>query len=123
MSHLKSLDELEKIRQRALQETRVRQSGQKTQIVVGMGTCGIAAGARETMAAILAELGKRNLTEVMVTQTGCIGLCDREPLVDVIKPGQAKVTYARVDAEKARKIVAQHVINDQVVGEWAIATR
>ncbi len=123
MSHLKSLDELEKIRQRALQETRVRQSGQKTQVVVGMGTCGIAAGARETMAAILAELGKRNLTEVMVTQTGCIGLCDREPLVDVIKPGQAKVTYARVDAEKARMIVAQHIINDQVIGEWAIATR
>lgn len=123
MSHLKSLDELEKIRQRALQETRVRQSGQKTQVVVGMGTCGIAAGARETMAAILAELGKRNLTEVMVTQTGCIGLCDREPLVDVIKPGQAKVTYARVDAEKARKIVAQHIINDQVIGEWAIAAR
>lgn len=123
MSHLKSLDELEKIRQRALQETRVRQSGQKTQVVVGMGTCGIAAGARETMAAILAELGKRNLTEVMVTQTGCIGLCDREPLVDVIKPGQAKVTYARVDAEKARMIVAQHIINDQVIGEWAIAAR
>lgn len=120
---MKSLDELEKIRQRALQETRVRQSGQKTQVVVGMGTCGIAAGARETMAAILAELGKRNLTEVMVTQTGCIGLCDREPLVDVIKPGQAKVTYARVDAEKARMIVAQHIINDQVIGEWAIATR
>ena len=120
---MKSLDELEKIRQRALEETRVRQSGQKTQIVVGMGTCGIAAGARETMAAILAELGKRKLTDVMVTQTGCIGLCDREPLVDVIKPGRGKVTYANVDPERARRIIAQHVINDQVIGEWVVATR
>ncbi len=120
---MKSLDELEKIRQRALEETRIRQSGQKVQIVVGMGTCGIAAGARETMAAILAELGKRNLTDVMVTQTGCIGLCEKEPLVDVIKPGKPKVTYAKVDAEKAKRIVAQHVVNDQVIGEWVVATR
>jgi (2Fe-2S) ferredoxin len=123
VSHLKSLDELEKIRQRALEETRVRQAGHKTQITIGMGTCGIAAGARETMAAILAELGKRNLTDVVITQTGCVGLCEKEPLVDVTKPGKPKVTYGNVDAEKAKKIVAQHVINDQVVGEWVVATR
>lgn len=123
MSHLKSLEELENIRRRALEETRVRQSGQRTQIIVGLGTCGIAAGARETMAAILAELGQRNMTDVMVTQTGCIGLCEQEPLVDVIKPGRTKVTYARVDPERARMIVAQHVINDQVIGDWVVATR
>lgn len=120
---MKSLEELKKIKEASLEAIALREQEKRAQVVVGMGTCGIAAGARETMAAILAELGKRNLTEVMVTQTGCIGLCDREPLVDVIKPGQAKVTYARVDAEKARMIVAQHIINDQVIGEWAIATR
>jgi len=99
-----------------------REGEQETKIVIGMGTCGIAAGAREVMAAILDELSKRNLGQVAVTQTGCVGLCDKEPLVDVIKPGQPKVTYGRVDAEKARRIVTQHVVNDQVIGEWVVGT-
>lgn len=85
-----------------------------------MGTCGIAAGAREVMAAILDELSRRSLAGITVTQTGCAGLCEYEPLVDVIKPGQAKVTYHHVDAEKARQIVVKHLVNDQPIGEWAI---
>ncbi|HCJ10206.1 MAG TPA: ferredoxin [Clostridiales bacterium] len=119
---VKSLEELAKIREQAKKALAAREGEAETKIVVGMGTCGIAAGAREVMAAILDELAKRDLGTVTVTQTGCVGLCDKEPLVDVIKPGQPKVTYGRVDAERARRIVAQHVVNDQVVGEWVVGT-
>jgi len=119
---VKSLDELAKIREQAKAAMAAREGDQKTRIVVGMGTCGIAAGAREVMAALLDELGKRDLGQVSVTQTGCVGLCDKEPLVDVMKPGQPKVTYGRVDAEKARRIVTQHVVNDQIIGEWVVGT-
>lgn len=120
---VKSLDDLAKLREKAKEAISLRQGEHETKVIVGMGTCGIAAGAREVMAAILDELGKRNLTDVTVTHTGCVGLCDKEPLVDVVKPGKPKVTYGRVDAERARRIVAQHVVNDQVVGEWVIGTK
>ena len=85
-----------------------------------MGTCGIAAGARQTMLAILDELKKRNINDVIVTETGCIGLCKFEPLIDVIKPGQSKVTYVNVDADKARQIVVKHIINDKIIDDWVI---
>lgn len=117
---IKSLDELASLRQKAQDELRLREGGQGTKVIVGMGTCGIAAGAREVMSAILDELAKRSLTDVAVTQTGCVGLCEYEPMVEVIKSGQPKVTYHHIDAEKARKIVAQHIVNDQPIGEWAI---
>jgi len=120
---VKSLEELAKIRERAKQAIAAREGEAETKIIVGMGTCGIAAGAREVMAAILDELGKRNLAGITVTQTGCVGLCDKEPLVDVVKPGGPKVSYGRVDEERARRIVAQHVVNDQVIGEWVVGTR
>jgi (2Fe-2S) ferredoxin len=120
---VKSLDELAKIRDKAKEALNLRAGEKETKIIVGMGTCGIAAGAREVMAAILDELGKRNLTEVTVTQTGCIGLCDKEPLVDVLRPGQPRVSYGRVDAERARRIVTQHVVNGQIVGEWVVGTQ
>jgi len=121
---VKTLEDLARIRDKAKEALAARkgESG-ATKIIVGMGTCGIAAGAREVMAAVLDELGKRNLTDVVVTQTGCVGLCDKEPLVDVVKPGRPKVTYGHVNAEKARRIVAQHVVNDQIIGEWVIATK
>ncbi|MHB8926792.1 MAG: (2Fe-2S) ferredoxin domain-containing protein [Bacillota bacterium] len=120
---MKSLKELDQIREKALEMTRVRQGQGLVKIVVGLGTCGIAAGARDVMAAILDELSKRGLTSVTVSQTGCVGLCDQEPLVDVIKAGEPRVTYGRVTPEVARKIIAQHVINHQVLGEWVIATK
>ncbi|HHY47946.1 MAG TPA: (2Fe-2S) ferredoxin domain-containing protein, partial [Firmicutes bacterium] len=82
---MKSLEELEQIRKEAQAMTRLREGKETVRIVVGMGTCGIAAGARETLAAIMDELARRNLLDVAVTQTGCIGLCEQEPIVDVIK--------------------------------------
>ncbi len=118
---MKSLQDLERIRLKAQERMRVREGEGATKIAVGMGTCGIAAGARDVMAAILDEVAKRKLADVTVTQTGCVGLCEYEPLVDVILPGQQKVTYARVDADKARQIVARHVVNRQIIGDWVLA--
>jgi NADP-reducing hydrogenase subunit HndB len=72
------------------------------------------------MLAILDELKKRNIDNVIVTETGCIGLCKYEPLVDIIKPNQPKVTYVNIDAEKARQIVVKHIINNQIIDDWVI---
>jgi (2Fe-2S) ferredoxin len=117
---VKSLEDLNALKQKAIEELRLRESKDSVRIIVGMGTCGIAAGARETVGAILEELAKRKIRDVFVTQTGCIGLCVKEPLVDVIVPGQPKVTYGNVDAVRARQLVAQHVVNNLVVGEWGV---
>ena len=118
---MKSLEELAEIRKKARSQLEVRDGKGGPRVVIGMGTCGIAAGAREALTAILDELAKRNLSNVTVTQTGCAGLCDQEPLVDVIMPGQAKVTYGRVDANRARQIVANHIVNGSIMGEWVVA--
>lgn len=121
MAVIKSLEELEKIREQAKDLISLRKDNEtKTRVVVGMGTCGIAAGARQTMLAILDELKKRNIDNVIVTETGCIGLCKYEPLVDIIKPNQPKVTYVNIDAEKARQIVVKHIINNQIIDDWVI---
>lgn len=121
MAVIKSIEELEKIRDQAKDLINLRKDNEtKTRVVVGMGTCGIAAGARQAMLAILDEIKKRNLDNVIVTETGCIGLCKYEPLVDVIKPNQPKVTYVNVNDEKARQIVVKHIINNQVIDDWVI---
>ncbi|SMB98921.1 NAD(P)-dependent iron-only hydrogenase iron-sulfur protein [Thermanaeromonas toyohensis ToBE] len=117
---MKSLEDLLKLKEEAQKAIALREEGAKVKVVVGMGTCGIAAGAREVMTAILDELSKRRLTDVVVTQTGCIGLCAQEPLVDVFVPGKPKVTYGKVDARKARQIVAQHIANGLIIGDWVI---
>ncbi|MGI5857983.1 MAG: (2Fe-2S) ferredoxin domain-containing protein [Tepidanaerobacteraceae bacterium] len=118
---MKSMEELEKIRKQAKDMINLRVDNEtKTRIVVGMGTCGIAAGARPVMLAILDELKKRNITNVIVTETGCIGLCQYEPLVDVIQPDHPKVTYVNMNPEKAREIVVKHIINNQVVDEYVV---
>lgn len=119
---MKSLEDLRKIKEQALEAMKVRDTGSTCRIVIAMGTCGIAAGAREVMSAVLDELSKRGLTDILVTQTGCKGLCEQEPMIDVIKPGQPAITYGYVTPDKARQIVAQHLINDSVVGEWVVTS-
>ncbi|MGE5582084.1 MAG: (2Fe-2S) ferredoxin domain-containing protein [Bacillota bacterium] len=119
---MKSLDELAKIREDAKKLTGLREGSQNIKIVIGMATCGIAAGARDTMMAFLDELGKRNIQDVAITQTGCIGLCEQEPLVEVYVPGKDKVVYGKVTADRARQIVANHIVNGNVVNEWVIKT-
>lgn len=120
---MKTLEDLRKIKEQALESMKVRDSGSKCKVVVAMGTCGIAAGAREVMSAILDELSKRGLSDVVVTQTGCKGLCEQEPLLDVCKPGQPAVTYGYLTPEKARTVVAQHLVNDSIVGDWVVKTQ
>ncbi|NLJ24446.1 MAG: (2Fe-2S) ferredoxin domain-containing protein [Firmicutes bacterium] len=118
---MKSLDELKKLREKAQETIRLREQTEGTKIIVGMGTCGIAAGAREVMLALVDELQKKNLADVVVTQTGCAGLCEKEPLVEVVRPGQPKITYGYMTPEKARQMITSHIVNGQVIGEYVIA--
>ncbi len=112
---MKTLEDLQKIKDKAQESVRLRQSEARCTLKVALGTCGIAAGARLVMAAILDELGKRNVKDVLVTQCGCMGYCDQEPIVEVTDDKGNKVMYGKVDANSARKIVAEHVINGNVV--------
>ena len=89
-------------------------------IIVGMATCGIAAGARPVLSALTEEVGKRNLQNVTVSQTGCIGICQYEPVVEVFVPGKEKVTYVKMTAEMVAKVVADHIVNGNVVTEYTI---
>ena len=118
---MKSLAELEAIRQKALERVSLRKEGESgTRVVVGMATCGIAAGARPVMLAFVEELNKRSLQHVTVSQTGCIGMCRLEPMVDVYMPGQEKVTYVKVHPEMVGRIVAEHIVNGRPVEEYTI---
>ena len=119
---MKTLEELQAIRDRmkAQMASRGAADGDDIKIVVGMATCGIAAGARPVLNAIIEEVENRKLENVKVTQTGCIGMCKLEPLVDVIVPGKEKVTYVHVTPEKARRIVASHVVNGKIVAEYTM---
>ena len=120
---MKSLAELAALREKAKAEVNLRNnSDDKIRVVVGMATCGIAAGARPVLAAFIEEANKRQLKNVMITQTGCIGICKLEPVVEVYVPGQEKVTYVKMTAEKAAKVVTDHLINGQVVTEYTIGT-
>ena len=118
---MKSLAELAAIKDRMKQNSTMREDGNSaTRIVVGMATCGIAAGARGIINAVTAELAKRDLEHVTVAQTGCIGMCRLEPIMDVIVPGQDKVTYVHLTPEKVAKIISDHVVNGNVVSEYTI---
>ena len=119
---MKSLAELEAIRKATISRINVRteEKGETTRVVIGMATCGIAAGARPVMMAFMDEINKRGLSTVTVSQTGCIGMCRLEPMVDVYLPGQEKVTYVHMTPEKARRVVAEHVVNGRPVAEYTI---
>ena len=99
----------------------VRDSRGGTRVVVAMGTCGIAAGAREVMSALLEELANRGLVDVTVSQTGCKGLCDKEPMVEVRVPEGPSATYGRVTADTMRQIVSDHIVEQKVVSQHVIA--
>jgi NADP-reducing hydrogenase subunit HndB len=117
MPKLKSLDELKRLREKAQQELSIRQQT-TTKITVGMGTCGIAAGARETMQAILEELKERAI-EAHVATVGCIGMCSKEPLVDIEQAGKPRITYANVHPNMVPRLIEEHLVNGTVVDEWA----
>ena len=119
---MKSLAQLEELRNKTLAKINLRKDeGDGIRIVVGMATCGIAAGARPVLKALMDEVEKRNLSEkVSLTQTGCIGMCKLEPIVEVYMPNDEKITYVKMTAEKAAKVIAETVVNGKVVTEYTI---
>ena len=117
---MKSLEELRKIKERALERRKMAGEGARARIVVAMGTTGIAAGARETMTAILGELEKRNISDVIVTQTGGSGMGAYEPVVQVQVGERATVTYGNVDAARVPVIIENHVLGGNPVEEWVV---
>ena len=117
---MKSLQELEAIRKKTLETINLRKEHNGTRVVVGMATCGIAAGARPVLASLMDEVTKRNLSDVVVAQTGCIGVCRLEPIVEVYKPGEEKVTYVKVTPDMVGKFMTEHIVNNRVVDEYTI---
>lgn len=117
---MKSLEELQKIKERALERRRMGAEGMRARVIVAMGTCGIAAGARDTMTAILNELEQQKITDVAVTQTGCLGLCEFEPIVQVQIGEGEMVTYGKLSAERVATLVKKHVVGGEPITEWAI---
>ena len=118
---MKSMAELEAIRQKALENIAMRKEvHDAARVVVGMATCGIAAGARPVLNAFVDEVAKRHLQNITVTQTGCIGVCRLEPIAEVYVPGEEKVTYVKVTPEMVPRIVAEHIVNGRPVEEYTI---
>ena len=117
MPAIKSLEDLKRVREEALQKKQLKARPGNIQVIVAMGTCGIAAGARDTMKSVLNFIENENVSGVTVTQTGCIGLCEQEPIVQVVVGDQPKVAYGKVNAQVAEKIMKQHVQNGQPVKE------
>lgn len=119
---MKSLEELLAIKEKAQAQLAARdaEGNDGVRVVVGMATCGIAAGARPVLKALVDEVAKRNVQHVSVTQTGCIGMCQYEPIVEVFEPGKEKVTYVQMTAEKAQKVVAEHLVNGKPVVEYTV---
>ena len=119
---MNSLEELLAIKEKAQAQLAARdaEGNDGVRVVVGMATCGIAAGARPVLKALVDEVAKRNVQHVSVTQTGCIGMCQYEPIVEVFEPGKEKVTYDQMTAEKAQKVVAEHLVNGKPVVEYTV---
>ena len=116
---MKSLEELAAIRDKMKRIVDTREAAHDTtRVVVGMATCGIAAGARPVLNAFTEEVARRDLHGVLVTQTGCIGICQYEPVVEVVTPGHEKVTYVKMDPAKAARVVAEHIVNNKVVTDY-----
>ena len=121
---MKSLAELQAIRDRAKMAVNVRENSEaKTRVLVGMATCGIAAGARPVLTTISDEVNKRELHDVLVTQTGCIGICQFEPVVEVFEAGKDKVTYVKMTADKVAKVVEEHLKGGKPVAEYTIGAQ
>ncbi len=112
-----SLEDLRRIKEGAQDQTSLRSPKDKVRVIIGLGTCGIAAGAREVMRAVLEEIEKRGLKDVVVESTGCIGMCQNEPLLDVIRPGEPRITYGRVTPQDVPLIISEHVVNGRIYAE------
>jgi len=115
---VKTLADLRAIKEKAKQNMASREKTAKYRIIVSMGTCGIAAGARDTMSAIIDELNKRDIKDAIVTQTGCLGYCDQEPMIQISQASKPTITYGKVTSEIAREIINEHIVNDKVLTNY-----
>jgi NADP-reducing hydrogenase subunit HndB len=120
---MKTLADLKKIREQAQKKMSLRESNNRVKIVVGMGTSGIAMGAREVMKTFLQELATRQIDDVLVTQTGEKGLSSMEPVVDIIEEGKTTITYGLVNPEKAKRIISEHIVNGKVIEEFVVEAK
>ncbi|MCW3490135.1 (2Fe-2S) ferredoxin domain-containing protein [Dethiobacter alkaliphilus] len=119
MKKLTNKDELQALRQQAQQEIAERNQN-INRIIVGMGTCGIAAGAQDVVNEILKELQRRHITNVEVVRTGCIGMCEREVLIDVVRAGEDRVTYGQVVPRDIPRIIGEHIVNGRIVEDMVV---
>jgi len=120
---MKSLEELKALRKKARENMGIREDQpDATRVVVGMATCGIAAGARPVLTALVKEVSQEKLEGVIVGQTGCVGICQYEPVIEVFEKDRGKTTYINMTPEKAVKIVHQHLMNGEIVSEYTIGT-
>jgi NADP-reducing hydrogenase subunit HndB len=119
MPKISNLEELKKLRDKSIAETAARKEG-RFRVIIGLGTCGIAAGGRKIMEAAMEEIAKRGLKDVSVETTGCIGMCQNEPLMDIVRPGEPRVTYGKLKPEDVPRIIADHLVNGNVVEEKVI---
>ena len=119
---MKTIEELMAIRDNAKKKMTVREDtgDDCTRVIVGMATCGIAAGARPVLNAFVDEIAKRGLHHVTVSQTGCIGMCQYEPIVEVMEPGKEKITYVKMTTEKAVKVVNEHLVNGNPIVDFTV---
>ena len=117
---MKSLDELKRIKEQTLKEMDLRQAKDRGKVVIAMGTCGIAAGAKDTLMAVIEEMEKADIHDVQVVQSGCMGLCDKEPTMEVSMKDQPSVIYGDVNDANARRIVREHIQGGNVVADLVI---
>ena len=120
MPKINNLEELKKLREKSITDTAARKEG-KFRVIIGLGTCGIAAGGRKIMEAAMEEISKRGLKDVSVETTGCIGMCQNEPLMDIVRPGEPRVTYGNLKPEDVPRIIADHLVNGNIVEDLVVA--
>lgn len=120
---MKSIAELDEIRKKTLDQLSIRSNEKGIKVVVAMATCGIAAGARPVMKAFIEEINKRNLNNVTVSITGCIGVCNMEPVVEILDKDEKKVTYVKMTPEKAERVVLEHIVNGNVCTDLTISAQ
>ena len=119
---MKSLEELKALKEKAKENIGIRHEKENAvRVLVGMATCGIAAGARPILSALVAEAGKEKLEDVIVSQTGCIGICQHEPTVEIIDADGTRTTYVKMTAEKAIMVLHSHVIGKKPIAEYTIS--
>ena len=121
---MKSLAELQAIKEKMKDKVILREGTADVRVVVGMATCGIAAGARPVLNALVEGVNEGGLSDkVTVSQTGCIGLCQYEPIVEIFEAGKDKVTYVKMDADKAKRVVEEHLKGGKIVTDYTIAAK